>query len=108
MPRPADLTSRAVAALGHLKAGRGLVTLYQLSYGKRRATMRPIMLQPSDWPPARLQALRRKLKENTATFGERFGRSPRAVEDWEQGRRAPDGLIRLQLDQLVKRRGWKV
>lgn len=38
------------------------------------------------------RALRAALQENTATFAARWHRSPRTVEDWEQGRRQPDPL----------------
>lgn len=39
-----------------------------------------------------VRALRAVLQENTATFGARFRRSGRTVEQWEQGRRQPDPL----------------
>ena len=32
-----------------------------------------------------------------AKFAERFGLDPRAVQDWEQGRRAPDRAARVLL-----------
>jgi len=48
--------------------------------------------------PSRISALRRRLGENTSTFGARFARSGRTVEDWEGGRRRPDKLVR----QLMK------
>ena len=40
-----------------------------------------------------VQALRAALREDTATFAVRWHRSPRTVEDWEQGRRQPDGFV---------------
>ena len=39
-----------------------------------------------------VRALRAALGEDTATFGARWHRSKRTVEDWEQGRRRPDPL----------------
>jgi DNA-binding transcriptional regulator YiaG len=39
-----------------------------------------------------VRALRARLDEDTATFGARWYRSGRTVEDWEQGRRHPDAL----------------
>lgn len=51
--------------------------------------------------PERIKAIRIHLGESTATFAERFARSGRTVEDWEQGRRNPDKLavqILLQLE----------
>lgn len=49
---------------------------------------------------AQVKRLRAALGENTATFGSRFARSARTVEDWEQGRRVPDALCQRLLDEL--------
>ena len=62
------------------------------------------MKDPTEWTPARIQKLRRALDESTTDFGARFGRSRRAIEEWEQGRRAPNPFVRLQLDELTRRR----
>ena len=43
--------------------------------------------------PREIRALRKALGESVEEFGARFGRGGRAVEDWEQGRRAPDRLV---------------
>ncbi len=56
------------------------------------------------WPRARIKALRHTLKEDVATFGARFARSGRTVEDWELGRRRPDPLVLLAMERLAKRR----
>lgn len=50
--------------------------------------------------PERIKAIRAALGENTKTFGQRFLRSGRAVEEWEQGRRVPDPLIQAELAKL--------
>jgi DNA-binding transcriptional regulator YiaG len=55
------------------------------------------------WTGKRIQQLRKALKESTATFGARLGKSGRTIEDWEQGRRNPDVLARRELDRLAKR-----
>jgi DNA-binding transcriptional regulator YiaG len=39
-----------------------------------------------------VRALRLLLQEDTATFAARWHRSPRSIENWEQGRRQPDPL----------------
>ena len=52
------------------------------------------------YTPQRIQAIRHSLGESTATFGARFQRSGRAVEDWEQGRRYPDPLVITLLASL--------
>ena len=54
--------------------------------------------------PNRIQALRYALGESTATFGKRFERSGRTVEDWEQAhRQPPDKFILKQLEALERR-----
>jgi putative transcriptional regulator len=50
-----------------------------------------------------IRALRRTLGEDVETFGARFARSGRTVENWEQGRRAPDPLARRELERLAQR-----
>lgn len=52
-----------------------------------------------------IQRIRRSLEENVETFGARFGRSGRTVEQWEQDRQVPDGLIRAQIQQLDAQTG---
>ena len=54
--------------------------------------------------PKQIKALRKSLGETTAEFGERFKRSGRTVEDWEQeGRRAKlDPLVLEKMQQLQK------
>ncbi|HWF86651.1 MAG TPA: hypothetical protein VG222_17455 [Vicinamibacterales bacterium] len=51
-----------------------------------------------------VRALRAALEEDTATFAARWHRSPRTVEDWEQGRRRPDALAIEGMRELAARR----
>ena len=44
-----------------------------------------------------VRAIRRRTGLSRARFAERFGLDPRAVQDWEQGRRAPDRAARVLL-----------
>lgn len=53
--------------------------------------------------PDQIRAIRHALGENTQTFGARFCRSSRTVENWEQGRRTPDPLVLDRLEALAKR-----
>jgi DNA-binding transcriptional regulator YiaG len=53
--------------------------------------------------PREIQALRRVLGEDVATFGRRFLKSGRTIENWEQGRRAPDALAQRELERLAQR-----
>jgi len=54
---------------------------------------------------AEVRALRAALGENTETFGARWHRSSRTVEDWEQGRREPDAFVLEAIRKLAARRG---
>jgi DNA-binding transcriptional regulator YiaG len=51
-----------------------------------------------------VRALRAALEEDTATFAARWRRSPRTVEDWEQGRRRPDPLAIDAMRALATRK----
>ena len=56
-------------------------------------------------PAEEVRALRNVLGENTATFGARWRRSGRTIEDWEQGRSEPDGFVLDAIRKLAARRG---
>ncbi|MDE0034239.1 MAG: helix-turn-helix domain-containing protein [Deltaproteobacteria bacterium] len=45
----------------------------------------------------RILALRKRMKLSRQKFADRFGLDPRAVQDWEQGRRVPDRAARVLL-----------
>jgi DNA-binding transcriptional regulator YiaG len=47
-----------------------------------------------------IRTIRAALGEDTATFGARWHRSGRTVEDWEQGRRQPDPLVLEGLQEI--------
>lgn len=49
-----------------------------------------------------VRGLRAALKEDTATFAERWHCSPRTVEDWEQGRSAPNPFVQDAMRALAK------
>lgn len=57
----------------------------------------------SAWTADRIRALRKAVGESTATFGAKVGRSSRTVEDWEQGRYAPDLLVERLLTTRARR-----
>jgi DNA-binding transcriptional regulator YiaG len=50
--------------------------------------------------PRQIQQLRHSLGESTATFGARFCRSGRTVEEWEQGRRIPSRVAIAAVKKL--------
>ena len=45
----------------------------------------------------RIAALRKRMKLSRQKFADRFGLDARAIQDWEQGRRAPDRAARVLL-----------
>lgn len=51
-----------------------------------------------------VRALRTALDEDTETFGARWQRSGRTVENWEQGRKAPDAFVLEAMRALARRR----
>lgn len=48
-------------------------------------------------PHVDVLAIRQRMKLSQAEFARRFGFSPRAVQDWEQGRRKPETAARAYL-----------
>ena len=48
-------------------------------------------------PQVDVTTVRRRLGLSQAGFARRFGFSPRAVQDWEQGRRKPESAARAYL-----------
>jgi putative transcriptional regulator len=48
-------------------------------------------------PQVDVIAIRKRLRQSQAEFARRFGFSPRAVQDWEQGRRKPESAARAYL-----------
>jgi putative transcriptional regulator len=49
-----------------------------------------------------VRAIRAHTGLSRAKFAERFGLDPRAVQDWEQGRRVPDRAARVLLLTIAK------
>lgn len=50
-----------------------------------------------------IRALRRRLGLNTEQFGRIYFVSPRTVENWEQGRREPQGLALASLKKEISK-----
>jgi len=50
-----------------------------------------------------VRALRTALDEDAATFGQRWHKSGRTIENWEQGRRAPDPFVLDAIRALATR-----
>ena len=54
-------------------------------------------------PPVDVRAVRRKTGLSQAKFAAKFGFSPGAVRNWEQGRRTPEGPARTLLLVIGRR-----
>jgi DNA-binding transcriptional regulator YiaG len=50
-----------------------------------------------------IRALRAALDEDTARFGQRWHKSGRTIENWEQGRRLPDPFVLDAMRALAAR-----
>lgn len=48
-------------------------------------------------PQVDVIAIRKRMRLSQTEFARRFGFSPRAVQDWEQGRRKPESAARAYL-----------
>jgi integrase len=99
-PPPARGKRQAAAARRAANAGPGLTLVP--SPGAAPAAD-PVT--PAAATPTAIQALRHALGESVATFGARFARSGRVVEDWEQGKRTPNALVVFVLETLAAKMG---
>ena len=71
--------------------------------GTKRPTGKPVAMPPPatvDVAAIRLSLPRCPYAVTQAEFAQRFGFSPGAVRDWEQGRRKPDGAARMLLSLI--------
>jgi DNA-binding transcriptional regulator YiaG len=67
----------------------------------------PPITQPETPLAHRIKALRRRLGLSTEQFGRLYLVSPRTIEQWESGRRAPRGLTLQAVEkELVKKQIW--
>ena len=73
-------------ALAHAKGGRADL----------RVTRVPLPSAPKPISPARVYQIRKRLHFSQGMFARLLNVSPRTVQDWEQGRRAPsDAALKL-------------
>ena len=108
-----DLTAADVRALSRLvaaiKQGDGTMNGERSALGQEietalgevldhvRGETRPACRIFDDPSAERIVALRKRLRLSRRKFAERFGLDARAVQEWEQGRRAPDRAARVLL-----------
>ena len=62
---------------------------------------RQLELQPREYGPDEVRAVRRKLKASQALLAKFMGVNPQTVSSWEQGRRKVPPMARRYLDDLV-------
>ena len=63
----------------------------------KRGDMALETLRIDPMPPARIQAIRRTVARSAREFEARFGIPAATINNWEQGRRAPDPAARALL-----------
>lgn len=68
-----------------------------------RFTMRTVELQlePRDWTPDEIRALREQLKASQNVFAKLIGASPKTIQAWEQGN-PPSPMARRLLECIEK------
>ncbi len=65
-------------------------------------------LEPAEFAPAQVRALRVSLGASQAVFAKIVGASPAAIEAWEQGVRTPTPMARRLLSEIDRNRSYWV
>ena len=89
-------------AVKHSKAGRRLISAMEEVVdhveGRIALPMRYAEI-PED---VDVKSIRTRLGLSQAQFARRYGVSPRSLQEWEQGRRRPEGAVRAYLTVIAK------
>ncbi|WP_439598146.1 helix-turn-helix domain-containing protein [Falsiroseomonas sp.] len=65
-----------------------------------RAALQVVNRNPM--PPERIRAIRKRLAKSARAFEQKFGIPAATLNNWEQGRRAPDPAARLLLEVMER------
>lgn len=60
----------------------------------------------TEWPPAKIKALRKKYGENQQEFSDRCRVHMSTIQTWEQGKGEPNGPATYMLDDLAEKIGF--
>lgn len=81
----------------HSALGRRLITSAKEMVAHAKGELKLQEYEVRLPPQVDVLAIRQRLKLSQTQFARRFGFSPRAVQDWEQGRRKPETAARAYL-----------
>jgi len=82
---------------GHSALGRRLIASAKEMVAHAKGEVKLTEYEVRLPPQVDVLAIRQRLKLSQAEFARRVGFSPRAVQDWEQGRRKPETAARAYL-----------
>lgn len=71
-----------------------------IAYRRGEVALETRILDPM--PPERVKAIRKAVARSTAEFQRRFGVPAATMNNWEQGRRAPDLTARILLTVIER------
>ncbi|MBU8543488.1 MULTISPECIES: helix-turn-helix domain-containing protein [Roseomonadaceae] len=82
--------------------GAGLVEALQevRDWQQGRGALHVVNRNPM--PPERIRTIRKRLAKTARAFEEKFGIPAATLNNWEQGRRAPDPAARLLLEVMER------
>ena len=69
-----------------------------LAWKRGEIALEVVNIEPM--PPARIKAIRKKAAKSAKAFEARYGIAAATMNNWEQGRRAPDPAARLLLKAI--------
>ena len=86
-----------VAKKKHSALGKRLIASAKEMVAHAKGELKLDIYEVKIPPQVDVIAIRKRLGLSQAGFARRFGFSPRAVQDWEQGRRKPESAARAYL-----------
>ena len=88
-------------AAKHSKAGKRLITAMKEVVGHVEGRIALPMRYAEIPAEVDVKAIRTRLGLSQAEFARRYAVSPRSLQEWEQGRRHPEGAVRAYLTVIA-------
>jgi putative transcriptional regulator len=82
--------------------GEGLLEGLREAAAWKRGELALEVVNIDPMPPARIRSIRKRVARSAREFETRFGIPAATINNWEQGRRAPDPAARVLL-QVIER-----
>jgi putative transcriptional regulator len=89
-------------AVKHSKAGKRLITAMKEVVDHVEGRIALPMRYPEIPDDVDVKAIRTRLGLSQAKFARRYAVSPRSLQEWEQGRRRPEGAVRAYLTVIAR------